>query len=743
MGTQRLVSRRYFTRSLGAAVFAPAAMKWAMPAAAGATAMRRALVTHAIPPVTPPVAPVIPEAFEAFGRRRVDNYNWLRNRENPNVATYLQAENAYADTRLEAIKPLVEELAAELKARTADKDATVPAVQNGYVYERRYEPGATYPLIVRRKDAPGAADEVVLDVGALAADAFAAGRLQYRLGYWTVSPDNARVAFVVDFTGNLEYRIFVRTIATGEVADQGIADAASNLVFSADGRVLFYVRNEPETLRSSQVWRHRIGGDAGDDVLVYEEHDPTFSVSVDLSKSRKFILLGIDEERSGEIRYLRTDQPLEQFKIIEPRRAGVRYEVDHVGDRFFIHTNLDAPDYRLMTAPDATPDAAHWSEIVPQAPGRHLAHYEAFETFVAADFEDERGMTIRLFSLPEGREIPLPRPAEVGVASSYFEDSNSANLDASSKVLRFHFSGPLNPPSVYDFDTADGTLTLRKQDAANRWFDPNSYALDRLNAVAPDGEHVPVTLVYRKELRRRGGNPALLVGYGAYGVSFRPTFTAHAFSLVDRGFIYAIAHVRGGQEKGDRWYEEGRMLMKRNSFTDFIAATEALVAEGYADPNAVFAQGASAGGLLVGAVSNLRPDLYAGIVAEVPFVDVITTMSDASVPLTTLEYDEWGNPAVESEFDYMLSYSPYDNVGRKNYPAMFVTAGYYDSQVSYAEPAKWVALLRASKTDNHDLLFKTEMDAGHGGRSGRFGSIGENAEIMGWLIVHARNGQLP
>jgi oligopeptidase B len=737
MGTRRLVSRRHFNRILGAAVLAPAAVKWAMPVAAGAT------VPAAIPQATPPVAPVMPETFEAFGRRRVDNYNWLRNRKNPNVAAYLQAENDYADTRLEAIKPLVNELAAELKARTADKDSTVPSAHNGYVYERRYEPGATYPLIVRRKDASEAPDEVVLDVGALAADAFAAGRLQYRLGYWTASPDNTRVAFAVDFTGNLEFRIFVRTIATGEVVDQGIGDAASNLVFSADGRVLFYVRNEPETLRSSQVWRHQVGGDAADDVLVYEERDPTFSLSVDLSKSRKFILIGIDEERTGEVRYLPADRPLDQFKVMEPRRVGVRYEADHVGGRFFIHTNLDAHDYRVMSAPETAPEAAHWSQIVPESPGYHLAHFEAFESFVAADFEDDRGMTIRLFSQPEGREISLPRPAAVGVASSNFEDGNSANLDASSKVLRFHFSGPLHPPSVYDFDTASGTLTLRKQDAANRWFDPDGYALDRVDAIASDGERVPVTVVYRKDLRRFGGNPALLVGYGAYGVSYRPTFTAHSFSLIDRGFVYAIAHVRGGQEKGDRWYEEGRMLMKRNSFTDFVAATEALVAEGYADRNAIFAQGASAGGLLVGAVANLRPDLYAGIVAEVPFVDVITTMSDASVPLTTLEYDEWGNPAVENEYDYMLSYSPYDNVARKSYPAMFVTAGYYDSQVSYAEPAKWVALLRASKTDDHDLLFKTEMDAGHGGGSGRFGSISENAEIMGWLIVHARDGQLP
>ena len=310
-------------------------------------------------------------------------------------------------------------------------------------------------------------------------------------------------------------------------------------------------------------------------------------------------------------------------------------------------------------------------------------------------------------------------------------------------MLRFHFSNLSEPERVYDFDVTTGALTLRKQDLASRWFDRHHYVLDQLSAIAPDGERVPITIVYRKDMRRRGGNPTLIVGYGAYGVSQHATFTRSALSLIDRGFFYAIAHVRGGHEKGERWYVEGRMLNKRNTFTDFIAATELLIAKGYADSRAIFAQGGSAGGLLMGAIANLRPDLYAGIVAEVPFVDIVTTMSDASAPLTTLEYNEWGNPAIEPEYNYMLSYSPYDNVARKSYPAMFVTAGFYDSQVNYAEPAKWVAKLRASKTDSHDLVFKTDMTTGHNGRSGRLGSIDESAEIMGWLIAHARDGRLP
>jgi oligopeptidase B len=584
---------------------------------------------------------------------------------------------------------------------------------------------------VRRKDEHGAQDEIVLNVGELAA-----GHQQYQLGSWNVSPDNRHVAFSVDFTGGREFRIFVRTIATGETVDQGIDNASSDLVFAADSDTLFYVRNEPTTLRAYQVWRHRLGSNPNSAVLIYEESDPTFDISITLSGSRKFILLNISEERTSEFRYLPANRPMDELKIIEPRRQGVIYEVDHVGDQFYIRTNLDAPDFRLMRAP-ATPAAQYWKEIVPEQLGHHLGHFKAFETFVAVDVENESGTTIRVFSLPELREVPMPRPAAIGVASSSFQDDNEANLDPAAKALRFHFSSPVKPQCVYDFDVTTGALTLRKQDQASRWFDPNRYVLDQLSAPAPDGERVPITIVYRKDMRRAEGNPTLIVGYGAYGLSSLATFTRSAFSLIDRGFVYAIAHVRGGHEKGERWYAEGRMLNKRNTFTDFIAVTETLIAKGYGDPRAIFAQGGSAGGLLMGAIANLRPDLYAGIVAEVPFVDVVTTMSDASVPLTTLEYDEWGNPAVKREYDYMLSYSPYDNVGQKSYPAMFVTAGFYDSQVSYAEPAKWVAKLRASKTDAHELLFKTDMVAGHGGRSGRLGSIEQDAETAAWLIAHA------
>ena len=722
-----LSTRRFFAFGLAAAGAVPLASRLRFRSANAIETSARA-----------PIAPVVPKTFQAFGGVRIDNYDWLRDRKDPQVIAYLNAENAYADAHLQPIKPLVDELAAELKAREAQEDASVPTLYNGYVYERRFTQGAQYPYIVRRKDALGAQEEIVLDVAALAAG----HPQQYQLGSWTVSPDNTSVAFSVDFTGGRDFRIFVRTIATGETVDQGIDNASSDLVFVADSNTIFYVRNEPVTLRSYQVWRRRLGSDSQSDVLIYEESDPTFNVSINLSRSRKFVLVNIDEERTSEFRYLSADQPTGELKVIEPRQRGVIYDVDHVGGEFFIRTNLDAPDFRLMRAPQATPAASHWSEIVPEQRGHHLSHFKVFETFLAVDMEDESGTMLRAFNLPELREIPVPRPAGIGVASCYFVDENEANLDPAAKALRFHFSSPLQPLCVYDFNVTTGALTLRREEPASRWFDRHRYVMDQISATAPDGELVPITIVYRKDMRRPGGNPTLIVGYGAYGLSLHATFMRSAFSLIDRGFVYAIAHVRGGHEKGERWYVEGRMLNKRNTFTDFIAATEALIATGYADSRVVFAQGGSAGGLLIGTIANLRPDLYAGIVAEVPFVDVVTTMSDVSVPLTTLEYDEWGNPAVRQEYDYMLSYSPYDNVAQKDYPPMFVTAGFYDSQVSYAEPAKWVAKLRASKTDTHELLLKTDMTAGHDGRSGRLGSIAQSAEIMAWLIAHARDRRL-
>ena len=691
----------------------------------------------ASPVASAPIARVVPKTVIEHGRVRTDNYDWLRNTEDPEGIAYVQAENAYAERSLHPIKPLIDEIAAELREREAHEDASVPYLDNGYLYEQRFADGAQYPVIVRRKNAPGAPEEVVLDIAALAA-----GHPYYRVNRWEVSPDGARVVFAVDLTGGRRHRLFVRTVATGEVVDEGIVDAAASFALAADSETLFYVRAEPKTVRSHEVWRHRIGADPATDVLVYAEHDPQFEVYVFLSKSREFILIACDQESTSEMRYLRADQPAGAFAVMEPRRAGVRYFANHVADKFFIRTNLDAPDYRLMTAPQDKPDAAHWVELIPHRPGRYLWRFEPFNDFVAFDEEHEGAVSAHVLRLSDIREVAVPLPSTIGVATTdFFFGGFGGNRDPTARMLRLRFTAPLQPESTYDFDVSSGTLTLRKQDPAARWFRPDAYQLDRITATAPDGERVLVTLVYRKDLRRPGGNPTVLLGYGAYGFSSRPVFTAATFSLIDRGFVYAVAHVRGGRERGERWYAQGRLLHKRNTFTDFIAAGEAVIARGYADRRALFAQGRSAGGLLVGAVANLRPELFAGIVAEVPFVDVITTMSDASVPLTTLEYEEWGNPAIDDQYDYMLSYSPYDNVERKAYPAMFVTAAVHDSQVSYAEAAKWVARLRATKTDARELLLKVDMDAGHSGPSGRLGALRETAEISAWLVSQASRAE--
>lgn len=691
-----------------------------------------------------PVARTAPKTLTEHGRTRADDYDWLRNPDDPQVIAHLKAENAYADSRLAAIWPLIDEIRTELRSRETQDDATVPYFENGYLYERRFAQGAQFPTIVRRAAASQAAEgpekegseEIVLDVAALAA-----GHPYYRLNRFAVSPDGTRVVFAVDFNGGRRHRLFMRTIATGEVSDLGIADAASGVVFSADGHDLFYVRLEPKTVRPYEVWRHRIGDDPETDTLVYAERDPRFELFVLPSKSGKFVLIVCDQENASEIRYLRADQSEAAVQVMEPRRAGVRYFANHVGDSFFVRTNLDAPDFRLMTAPEDNPGAAHWRELIPHRPGRFLWRFEPFEDYVAIDEEHEGAVATRVFRRSDMRETPIPLPAAVGggvATTDFFWSGFGTNRDPSAHVLRLRFSAPLRPESVYDFDMRTGALTLRKAHGASRWFRADQYAAERIAATAPDGETIPITLVYRTDLRRPRGNPTLLLGYGAYGLSTRPTFNNFAYSLIDRGFVYALAHVRGGRERGERWYVAGRLLNKRNSFTDFIAAGEALIASGRADRRALFAQGRSAGGLLVAAAANLRPDLFAGVVAEVPFVDVLTTMSDPAAPLVTLEYDEWGNPADKTHYDYMRSYSPYDNIERKAYPAMFVTAGLHDSQVSYGEPAKWVARLRATRTDDRELLFKTDLGAGHRGRPGRVDALTEEAEIQAWLTAQAR-----
>jgi oligopeptidase B len=625
---------------------------------------------------------------------------------------------------------LIAELEAEGRGRADTSEEGPDYVETGYTYQRRTAEGARFDVITRRRS-PSDPPQVVLDIESLAA-----GHGQYDLNEYTVSPDNDLVAFTVDFTGGRLHQIFIRDLATGQVQATGHAGVAPDLEFSEDSRHLFYIRAEADTLRSYQVWRHAIGTAPSADKLIYEETDPTFELTLQKSKSGRFMLLTSVQQQSTEIRYLRADRPDDPPVVLEPRRPGVAYFADHVGDRFYIRTNLGAPDFRVVAAPQAAPQAVNWTTVIESVPGQHIGRLEVFDSFLAIGIDQDATRSVRVFRRADMSEIPLPLPVGVNVVEVPFD--NQSNGEPSETVLRLRISALNRPFAFHVFDTRTGELRLVRKSSAWSWFDPDAYEVTRRAAVAPDGETVPITLMHRKGMLRPGGNPLLLTAYGGYGISNAPRFNDSWISLIDRGFVFAIAHVRGGREKGSRWYDQGRVFNKRNSFTDFIAVTEALVAQGVADPARVFAQGGSAGGMLVGAVANLRPDLYAGIVADAPAVDLVTTISDPSLPLSTLEYEEWGNPAIEQQYRYMLSYSPYDNVAAKAYPPMFVLAGLNDSQVGVHEAAKWVARLRATKTDRNELLFMINMTAGHQGSSGRFGSVAIDARVMAWLLALAR-----
>ena len=676
----------------------------------------------------PPIAAVKPKIFEEHGRRRVDNYYWLKDRTDPKSLAYLRAENAYAEKRLRPLKRLMADVHAEMRSHLDDAFLGAGFYDHGYYYWAVYGKDSEYPLVRRRKNQPDAAVEVVLDVPKLAK-----GHRQFILNKWMVSPDGTMVAYAADSTGGNEFQIFVHVIATGKIIDQGIKGVAEDFVFSSDSQFLFY-QGSDENGGRSRVWRHTIGADPKTDAVVYEEADDTFGLTLRLSKSRKFILLEIDHQQTTEVRYLAADDPRGEFKVFEPRRVDVRYYIDHLGDRFYVLTNLEAPDFRLVTAPEANPGVAHWTNLIGETRGRYISNFKVFDAFIAIEETHDAVISIRVFRLADLKEVTVPRPAAIGVASI----SLAPIREPATAKLRFTFESPLQPRALYEFDMETGALAQLRQQLPGGHFQPARYAVERVDATAPDGEKIPVTIIYRKDLRKTGGNPTLVYGYGAYGSSSDPGFPKGWYPLIDRGFVYAIAHVRGGREMGQSWYERGRLLQKRNTFTDFVAVTETLIGRGTADSRNVFAIGASAGGLLMGAIANMQPELYAGIVAEVPFVDAITSMSDPSVPLTTFEYKEWGNPAIKEEYEYMLAYSPYDNVSAQKYPAMLVTAGIHDTQVDYSEAAKWVARLRATKTDNNELLFLTDMESGHSGLSGRLRWLKHRAMVIAWLISHVR-----
>ena len=683
-------------------------------------------------PTAPPRAAQRPHRLEAHGDVRLDEYHWLNQRDDPEVIRYLEAENVWTDAVMAHTRGLQDSLFEEIKGRIRQDDRSVPYRLDGYWYYTRFEAGRDYPIYARKRGSLDAPEELLLDANVLAEGHgfFAAAGVQ-------VGPGTSILSYAADTLGRRIYTIRFRDVTTGRDLPDAIPAATPNVAWAMDGKTVFYTRQDPVTLRWHRVYRHTLGTDPALDPLVYEESDETFSVSVSRTKSRRFIVIGSSQTLADEYRFVEAARPDGPFTVIQPRERGLEYDVDHFGDFWYIRTNLDARNFRLVRAPLARPGKAAWEEVVPHREDVLLQGFELFRDHLVLS-ERERGLTrlrVRPWRGGTPHDVRFDEPAYVVFPTQ--------NLEFDTPVLRFAYQSLATPASTYDYDMVTRQRTLLKQDEVLGGFDPAAYEARRLYARASDGTEVPVSLVFRRDLRRQGPQPLLLYGYGSYGSSTEPAFSAPRLSLLDRGFVYAIAHVRGGQELGRWWYEDGKLLKKRNTFTDFIAVAEHLVAGGWTTPGMLYAQGGSAGGLLMGAVLNLRPDLFHGAVAQVPFVDVVTTMLDASIPLTTSEYDEWGNPNDSTYYRYMLSYSPYDNVGRVAYPHLLVTTGLHDSQVQYFEPAKWVARLRARRTDANRLLLKTNMQAGHGGASGRTQRYRETAFVYAFLVDLARQATPP
>ena len=657
----------------------------------------------------PPVARIEPTPLKGVDNVRIDNYYWLEKRDSPEVLAYLKAENAYADSVLAPTKGLEEKLYQEIIGRLTPNDATVPYKLGDYFYYTRYEEGGEYPIFCRKRGSTDAKEDVLLD-----GNRMGKGHGYFALRSMRPSSGADFLAFAADTVGRRFYSIGFKNLSTGQLLPEVIPNVTANLVWAEDDRTLFYVKQDPETLRWYRVYSHRLGDPVASDRLVYEEADSTFELEVDKTKSHKYVMIESEQTLATEIQIVDAAHPEGPFTVVEPRRRDHEYWVDHLGDTFFIRTNDGAPNFRLMRAPEATPSREHWTDVIGPRTDVFLEDFALFRNEVVT-LERSHGLPrLRIRPMNGGPEhwVDFGEPAYVA--------SLGDNPEADTEWLRYEYTSLTTPESVFDYNMTTREQVLKKRDEVRGGFDPANYRTERIWAVAHDGAHIPISLVYRKDLKKPTGNPLVLYGYGSYGVNTDPEFSSPVLSLLDRGFVYAIAHVRGGQELGRTWYEDGKLLHKRNTFTDFIDCAKYLVRKRYADSRYVFAQGGSAGGLLMGAVVNLRPDLFRGVVAQVPFVDVVTTMLDASVPLTTGEYDEWGDPNQKIYYDYMLSYSPYDNVKAKAYPNLMVTTGLHDSQVQYWEPAKWVAKLRAMKTDNHRLVLVTNMEAGHSGSAGRF-----------------------
>ena len=673
--------------------------------------------------LTPPQAKVLPTKLEKHGHQRIDNYYWLNKRDNPEVLAYLTAENEYAKAAMAHREGLEEALFEEIRGRIKQTDLSVPYKLDDYFYYTRFEEGKEYPLYCRKLRTLEADEELMLDVNVLAE-----GHEYCSVGGLAISFGQGILAYAVDTQGRRIYTIRFKDLGSGESLPDMIPEVTGNLAWANDNRTLFYSKQDPATLRSFQIYRHSLGTEGGQDELVYEETDETFSTSVFKTKSKQYLMITSHQTVSTEYRYLDANDPLGGFQVLVPRERDHEYDVDHYQDAFYIRTNFRAKNFRLMTTTVGKPGKEHWQEMIPHREDVLLESFELFQDYLVVEERKQGLIQLRILPWKGGDEHYL----DFG-EPTYFAFLGE-NPEFKTALLRFVYTSMTTPNSVFDYNMTTREKTLLKQEEVLGGFDTTHYQTERLWASARDGMQVPISLVYRKGLVKNGNNPLLLYGYGAYGASMDASFSSSRISLLDRGFVFAIAHVRGGEELGREWYERGKLLNKKNTFADFIDCAEYLLREGYTNQERLFAMGGSAGGLLMGAVVNLRPDLFKGVVAQVPFVDVVTTMLDSNIPLTTGEYDEWGDPNQSDYYQYILSYSPHDNVQAKAYPHLLVTAGLHDSQVQYWEPAKWVAKLRAIKTDENLVLLKTTMDAGHGGLSGRFRRFKELAFIYAFLL---------
>jgi len=674
--------------------------------------------------MTPPIAEKNDTILTAHGHQRTDPYYWMNNRENPAVLEYLKAENAYTQEMMRDVDSLRNDIFKEMVARIAQTDMSAPYFLNGYFYYTRYEEGKEYPIYCRKKDNLDNAEEIMLDVNQLAK-----GHSFFNVAGLNVSPDNRLLAYGVDTVSRRNYTLHIKNLETGELYPERIPNTTGNAAWSADNLTLFYSVKDQTTLRPYLIYRYKLGAGNVSDDLVYSEDDETYAVTVYNSKSREFVFIASYGNMSSEFRFLNAEDPQGSFKLIQERQPEIEYYPSHYKDHFYIRTNLSAPNFRLVKTPVTAPGEENWQEVIPHRQDVLLDDFEVFRSYLALN-ERFGGLShIRIIQWEDGTEFfpEFPDPAYM----VYF----SVNPEFNTDVLRYGYTSLTTPSSVYDMNMKTKETTLMKRQEVLGGYDPAEYVSERLMIPARDGAEVPLSLVYRKNTKLNGEAPLLLVGYGSYGSSYDPSFSSARLSLIDRGFIYAIAHVRGGEEMGRSWYEDGKKLKKINTFNDFIDCGRYLTKNGYTNPEKLFASGGSAGGLLIGAVINMEPELFSGVIAAVPFVDVVTTMLDESIPLTTGEYNEWGNPNEKEYYDYMLSYSPYDNVVEQAYPNILVTTGWHDSQVQYWEPAKWVAKLRDTKTDDNILLLWTNLDYGHGGASGRFERLKEVALEYSFLLM--------